>query len=114
MATKKKLLTSAPEPRQLASPPSTPLLVEAKTDGKCIAALVLGIISVGVLSTFVLLGIFFGVPAVILGILGLRTVKRTGARGHGLAIAGIVLGGIGIVSTVSALVWVVSFGDSII
>ena len=54
-----------------AGPPS-----QAGTDGFAIAALVLGIL---------------GVFGVVFGIIALRRIRRTGAHGRGLAIAGIVL-----------------------
>ncbi|WP_179951029.1 DUF4190 domain-containing protein [Xylanimonas oleitrophica] len=54
------------------------------TDGVSIAALVTGVLGLGV------------VP-VVLGIVGLNRVRNTGRQGKGLAVAGIVLGGISIV-----------------
>jgi len=62
----------------------------AETSGKAIASLVLGVCS------FVCV-IFTGVPAVILGCLGLSDINRSKGRlkGSGLAIAGIVTGGLG-------------------
>jgi hypothetical protein len=62
----------------------------AKTSGMAIASLVLGLMSL-------LCSLFTGIPAIILGVLGLRDVERSqGLRtGKGLAIAGIVLGSFG-------------------
>jgi prepilin-type processing-associated H-X9-DG protein len=61
-----------------------------RTSGKAIASLILGIASF-------LCTIFTGIPAIILGILGMRDVGRSGGRvkGQGIAIAGIVTGGVG-------------------
>ena len=71
------------QPGQYSPPPPT------ATDGLSIAALVTGILGLGV------------VP-IVLGIFGLKRTKANGTSGRGFAIAGIVLGGIGIV------VWVVA------
>jgi prepilin-type processing-associated H-X9-DG protein len=62
----------------------------AGTSGKAIASLVLGMMSL-------LCSFFTGIPAIILGVLGLRDIDRShGLRtGKGLAIAGIVLGSLG-------------------
>ncbi len=61
-----------------------------RTSGKAIASLVLGICSF-------MCNVFTGIPAVILGCLGLMDIERSrGAiTGKGIAIAGIVTGGIG-------------------
>lgn len=56
-----------------------------RTDGVSIAALVTGIVGTGVV-------------AIVLGVLGLRRTKKNGTQGRGLAIAGIVLGGLGVLS----------------
>jgi len=58
-----------------------------RTDGVSIAALVTGILGTGVV-------------AIVLGILGLRRTKKNGTQGRGLAIAGLVLGGLGVLSWV--------------
>ena len=60
------------------------------TSGKAIASLILGVCS------FVCI-VFTGVPAIVLGCLGLNDINRSRGRikGSGLAVAGIVTGGIG-------------------
>ena len=70
-------------------PPAT-----GRTDGVSIAALVTGLLGLGV------------VPLV-LGILGLRRTKRDGTQGRGLAIAGIVLGALEIVAGIIIAIVVV-------
>lgn len=53
------------------------------------------------------LGFFYGLPAivgVVLGILALGQIKRTGQQGRGLAIAGIVVGGVFVVLILAFLV----------
>jgi hypothetical protein len=63
------------------------------TSGMAIASLVLGICS------FLCLGFLTGIPAIILGALGLVKIEqsRGDLKGKGMAIAGIVMGGIGTV-----------------
>ncbi|MCG7284382.1 DUF4190 domain-containing protein [Cellulomonas sp. ACRRI] len=56
-----------------------------RTDGVSIAALVTGILGTGVV-------------ALVLGIIGLRRTKKNGTQGRGFAIAGVVLGGLGVLS----------------
>lgn len=61
-----------------------------ESNGMATAALVLGVMSL-------LCTVFSGIPAVICGVIGLNRASRTGT-GKGLAIAGIVLGAIGILT----------------
>jgi hypothetical protein len=60
------------------------------TSGLAIASLVLGIVSLGCG------GILLGLPALIMGVIGLKRIKRSGGRigGEGLAIAGTVIGAV--------------------
>jgi hypothetical protein len=62
----------------------------AKTSGKAVASLILGLLSF-------CMSFLTGIPAVILGILALGDVSRGKGRvgGQGLAIAGLITGGIG-------------------
>ena len=62
---------------------------ETKTSGKAITSLVLGLLSF-------ICTIFTGIPAIIFGVLGLGDINRSKGQvqGKGLAITGIVLGGI--------------------
>jgi len=62
------------------------------TSGKAIAAVVFGVLSL-------CLSILAGVPAIILGVLGLNDISRSRGRlgGRGAAITGIVLGAVGTV-----------------
>jgi hypothetical protein len=60
------------------------------TDGLAIASLVLGILGL-------ICSILAGIPALILGIISLKKIDRSpGLQGRGMAIAGIVLGGLSI------------------
>ena len=68
-------------------------MAPATTDGKAVASMVLGIVSI-----FLCLGIFSGIPAVILGHLSLSKIRKSMGRiqGNGMATAGLVTGYIGI------------------
>lgn len=73
---------------------ATDISGEERTSGKAIASLVLGLLSP-------LLCLFTGVPALILGILGLSEINGSGGRvkGRNMAITGTVLGGLATVMT---------------
>ncbi|WP_018750964.1 DUF4190 domain-containing protein [Paenibacillus sanguinis] len=73
-------------------PPSMPP-APAKTNGKSIASLVLGILSV-IIPYF---GFILGIIAIVLSSLSFREIKRTNEQGKGLGIAGLVCGIIGTV-----------------
>lgn len=78
-----------PVPRLLPSPAFRPPAVAATTNGLAVASFVCA-----------LLQPFFGlttIPAVILGHSARRQIRRTGQRGDGLAVAGLVLGWLGLV-----------------
>jgi hypothetical protein len=70
------------------------------TNGKAIASLVTS-----------LAGLFFcGVPSVvglILGIIAMREVKRTGQDGHGMALAGVIVGALAIVGWILYVVVII-------
>jgi hypothetical protein len=63
-----------------------------------IAALVTGLLGLNVV-------------AIVLGVLGLRRTKRNGTKGRGMAIAGIVLGGVGLIALI-AVVAAIALGIS--
>src|SRR5262245_52729538 len=71
------------------------------TSGKAVMSLVLGVLSPCA-------SILTGVPAIILGLLSLRDIRRSGGRlgGQGLAIAGIVVGIVGILLSLPAVLLV--------
>jgi len=70
-------------------PPGPPVV--QKTNGKSIAALVLGILSIMI----PYVGIILGIMAIIFSSLSLKELKRRYEQGKGLAIAGLVCGIIG-------------------
>ncbi|MBA2324408.1 MAG: DUF4190 domain-containing protein [Pseudonocardiales bacterium] len=74
------------------------------TNGLAVAALILGI--VGLCLGFVVIPFVGAVPALICGYLGRKQIRERGDAGDGMALAGIILGWIGVASQ---LAWVVFF-----
>ena len=89
-------VASAVESQSPAGPPNF--------SGPAVASLTLGII--GVLTYFIFVGAVFGVAALILGIAALRRIKarRAQLKGRGMAIAGVILGGLSIVLTILLII----------
>jgi type II secretory pathway pseudopilin PulG len=83
----KKLNTAAPETAQSPQMPSN-----AKTDGKAVASLILGILSVTIF------WILAGIPAVIFGHISRASIRKSMGllKGEGIALAGLVMGYISI------------------
>jgi Domain of unknown function (DUF4190) len=79
----------------VASKPQVPVIPDAPTNGMAIASLVLGLLWLG--GTGSLLAIIFG-------FIGRGQINRRGQDGRGMAVTGIVLGFIGLAST---LIWVI-------
>lgn len=85
---------------------------QAKTSGKAITSLILGIISLitlplGGIIVLGIVGFFSGIVAIVLSSLSFKEIKRVQVRGRGMAIAGLVSG---IVATsVNVLAFVISF-----
>ncbi|QJD86108.1 DUF4190 domain-containing protein [Cohnella herbarum] len=77
------------EPQYGFSPP--PPFTPQKTNGKSIAALVLGILAI----VLPYIGFIVGIIAIIFASLSLKEIKRTQEQGRGLAIAGLVCGIVG-------------------
>lgn len=77
----------------------------AGNDGKAVASLVLGIMSMACCT-----GILTAIPAIILGVLARRDIMRSqGALGgEGMAIAGIVTGGIATLGTIAYFIFYVA------
>lgn len=92
-------------------PPPPP----AHTNGKSIASLVLGILSV--ITPYI--GLLFGIVAIILSALSLKEIRNRHEGGRGLAIAGLVCGIVGtiiyallILFFVVIILFAVGSGDS--
>lgn len=64
---------------------------EPNTNGKSIAALVLGILAI----VIPYLGFFIGIVAIIFAALSFKEIKITNEKGHGFSVAGMVCGIIG-------------------
>ncbi|EXX85325.1 hypothetical protein BG53_08985 [Paenibacillus darwinianus] len=73
------------------NPFSRPQPQPPKTNGKSIAALVLGILSI----VIPYLGLIIGIIAIVFSSISLKEIKRSGEQGKGLAIAGLVCGIVG-------------------
>lgn len=72
-----------------------------KTNGLATAALVCGLAQL-------LLGILTGIPAIILGHMARRQIRQTGEQGAGMAMAGLILGYVGLVLTVLFVILVIA------
>ncbi|WP_226666233.1 DUF4190 domain-containing protein [Metabacillus litoralis] len=73
------------------------------TNGKAIATLILGILSILAIA-FSGLGLLLGVTGLILGIIGLNEIKRFGHEGRKMAIVGIVCSCLSILITLFLIV----------
>lgn len=69
-----------------APPPYPPYNQPAKTNGKSIVTLVLGILSLVV----PYVGFLIGIVGIIFGALSFKELKKTGEQGRGLAIGGLI------------------------
>lgn len=79
-------VSALPPPHSMPpAPVSWPVVRSASTNGKAVAALVLGILSV-------VTGGVTSIPAVVFGHLARAEIRSTGQDGDGCALAGIVLG----------------------
>jgi hypothetical protein len=107
-----------PSPYGYPPPPNYPPAHAAPKNGLGIAALVLAVIGLLAVAT-VIAPIILGVVAVVIGFLGYGRAKRGAANNGGVAIAGIVLGGLAIVVGLAfiaiwATVWHDVHGDDYI
>ena len=82
--------------------------LEGKVDINSLLSFVFGVVSLVGMFFFPYLGIL-AVPALILGIIGLRKTGPDGLRGKGLAIAGIVTGSLTLLLGILATILVVAF-----
>ena len=72
-------------------------------NGKAVASFILGLVSI-VIVIIPLIGAILGIVGVILGMMARYEVKRSGQEGRKLAIAGVILGGVGFLFSIC---WVV-------
>ncbi|MFI7383201.1 DUF1707 and DUF4190 domain-containing protein [Streptomyces sp. NPDC049813] len=89
-------LPGPPVPRTFLPAPPLP----APTNGKAIGALVCGV------STFFTMGAT-GIPAVVLGHISRREIRRSGEQGDGMAVAGLVLGWLSVAGWALMLAFVI-------
>ncbi|MCS3780227.1 DUF4190 domain-containing protein [Tsukamurella ocularis] len=78
----------------------------AGTNSLAVAALVCGILSFPLGCAYGL-GIATAIAAVVLGIIGMKQVKVSGQSGHGMALAGVILGGVYIALFIIAIIIIV-------
>lgn len=86
-------------------PPPPPVIAQQRTSGLAIASLVCGICQIGFpLPT--------GLVAIFLGHAARRRIRRTGERGDGLALAGLILGYVGLVGFLLLFLMLFRFASS--
>ena len=92
------------QPKQFGPAPgrANPLAIAALLCG--IGQFFLGLLIVG--------NILLAVPALVLGFVGLRQIATRGERGRGMAIAGVVLGALGVLYFALVLVVILAVGLS--
>jgi len=78
----------------------TASLASERTNTLAVLALVFGLLGAGV------------VP-VVLGHVALGQIRRTGERGHGLAVAGLVLGYVALAAGLAVVIWLVAVANSL-
>lgn len=93
-----------PYQQQTFQPPAytTSAFQPAAGNGLAVAALVLGIAGFFTTGIPLFIGLFLGGPmdlaAIVLGILGINRSRTNGGRGFGMALTGIIFGGIAVIS----------------
>ena len=86
-------------------PPPPPVIAPQRTSGLAIASLVCGICQIG-------FPVPTGIAAIFLGHAARRRIRQTGERGDGLAVAGLILGYLGLVGYVLLFLLLVRFSSS--
>lgn len=107
----------APQPGYGTPPPShgapqfgMPRPPAGNRNGFGVAALVLGILSL--ITWFLFVGGLFGVIAVVLGAIGRGRAKRGEANNGGMALAGLIMGAVGVLLTILVIVGVAALWNS--
>jgi hypothetical protein len=77
-----------------------------QTNGMAIAALVCGVAQI-------VAGPLTGIPAIILGHLARGRIRQTGEQGDGLALAGLILGYVGLVLAIVLVIAVIAIASSV-
>lgn len=107
----------APQPGYGTPPPShgapqfgMPRPPAGNRNGFGVAALVLGVLSL--ITWFLFVGGLFGVIAVVLGAIGRGRAKRGEANNGGMALAGLIMGAVGVLLTILVIVGVAALWNS--
>jgi hypothetical protein len=79
----------------------------ARTNGLAVAALVCGVAQIAFLGPLV------GIPAIILGHVARSRIRQTGEQGAGMALAGLILGYIGLALTVIFVIILIAVASSV-
>jgi uncharacterized protein DUF4190 len=98
-----------PQPPQPPQPPVPPG-VPGQTNGLAIAGMVCGILGL-VLFWFPYLGIVLGILGLVFGVLGRNRAVQLGGVGQGMALAGIVTGGVAVVVGILWIIFIISQAD---
>ncbi len=91
-----------PQPSGLAAGRTNPLAIAALVCG--IGQFLLGLLIIG--------NILLAIPALVLGVIGLGQIRSRGERGRGMAIAGVVLGLLGVLYFALILIIIVGLSAS--
>jgi len=103
----------APPPGGFAPPPAQPYVPgvgSRQQNALAITSLVLGIVTLVLAFCCWPLGAITGIAALITGFLGLRKADELAGEGKPLAIAGMVMGGLGLLAAVAFVVFIGSVG----
>jgi hypothetical protein len=79
----------------------------AHTNGLAVAALICGVAQIAFLGPLV------GIPAIILGHVARSRIRQTGEQGAGMALAGLILGYIGLALTVLFVIILIAVASSV-
>ncbi|BDH56943.1 DUF4190 domain-containing protein [Tsukamurella sp. PLM1] len=80
--------------------------MQTGTNGLAIASLICGVVSM-VLFCFWGAGLLVAIPAVVMGVLAMKQIRLSGQEGHGMALAGVITGSIGLVISLCYLILVI-------
>lgn len=83
----------------------------AKNNSLAIVSMICGIAQF-LLWFFFGLGFFSAIAALVLGLVSLRQIRQRAESGRGMAIAGVVLGGLGIVGGILLIILLIAIGNS--
>lgn len=85
------------------APPPAPVQPQPQgTPGIAVAAFVCGLI--GLFSSWLVFGVILSVLGIIFGVIGKRQADERGGQGSGLALAGLIMGVIGVVILIALII----------